>query len=582
VAAPAAVVIAFLAWPMLFTSSGMGQDWSSHLWEMWRQSLTIAHEGHPSLFLSFSEAVLYPLYAFYGGTVYALTGCLAVLLGGSPIPAYVATWIFCFAAAYGGWYWLGRMAGLGRWAAQVPGLLYITSGYYLTLVYARGDWLEFVGVSAVPMLAASALSVLRAGRLRLLPALALAGSTLVFFGSHNIVILWGSTWLVLLAAALALAVPDARRTVTRAGVVRVLLVAVPAALANAWYLLPDLAYASRTSIASVYPYARELRASAHLLAAGNLLTPFRTYEYRGDPDFVYALPVFTIAAVIVGIAISFRHPGERAWRRVLWTLSGSVVLVIVVMTHPGLILDLPRPYTLVQFGFRLESFVLLGLSGAVLTVLVLTRSWPRRSRMACYVVAAIALAAAGAAAVIQVDGYPQGTEHPPHAMVADRYVVIASDEIPPPTAAVLTCFNGVGCGFNDHTLPRVGSSPPELVFPSSAVRNDRAAVRVPRLLVGTLVPTNLAGAPYFVDVKGALVMGRDSADHMVLLILPPKKGHGPWVSLSPAERLPVVLGRVITLVALGFLALGAVLGLARKVGVSLARLRAPTAHVEQR
>ncbi|MHB8492346.1 MAG: hypothetical protein ACYDA6_09080, partial [Solirubrobacteraceae bacterium] len=351
-------VIMFLSWPMLFTSSGMGEDWSSHLWEMWRQSLTIANQGHPSLFLNFSEAVLYPLYAFYGGTAYALTGTLAVLLGNSPVAAYVLTWMIGFAAVYGGWYWLGRMAGLGRFAAQVPGLLYITSGYFLTLVYARGEWLEFMGVSSIPLLAASGLSVLRSQRFRVLPVLALAGSTVVFFGSHNVVLLWGLTWLALLGAAITLAVPRARRLVTRTGVVRVLVVAVPAALANAWYLLPDISYAVRTSIGSAYPYARELRAFAYLLSPANLFTPFHTIEADRAPDMVYALPVLTIAFVLAGIAVSLRHRGEDAWRRVLWVACGVSVLIAIIMTHPGLILDLPRPYTMLQFGFRLESLVL--------------------------------------------------------------------------------------------------------------------------------------------------------------------------------------------------------------------------------
>jgi hypothetical protein len=126
---------------MLFTSAGMGEDWVSHLWFIWRQSLTIARDHQPSLFLNYtsiealrpqvppSESVFYPPYAFYGGTIYALAGTLALLLGNAPVAAYVLTYLIGFAPAYGGWCWLGRMAGLGRWAAQVPGLLFITSGY---------------------------------------------------------------------------------------------------------------------------------------------------------------------------------------------------------------------------------------------------------------------------------------------------------------------------------------------------------------------------------------------------------------------------------------------------------------------
>jgi hypothetical protein len=562
-------VILFLAWPMLFTPSGMGQDWSSHLWNMWRQSVAIANEGHPSLFLNFDQSVLYPLYAFYGGTAYALAGILTIVLGNSPVTAYVITWLAGFAVAYGGWFWLGRMAGLGRWAANVPGLLYITSGYYLTLVYARGEWLEFSGVSALPLLAASGLSVLRARRLQLLPALALAGSTLVFFGSHNVVMLWGLTWLALLAGALALALPEARRVVTRAGVMRVLVIAIPAALVNAWYLLPDVVYAYRTSLGSVFPWERELHLSAYLVSAANLLTPFHTQEAAGDPDFVYSLPVVAIAVVLAGIATSLRHRGERAWRRALWIVTGLSALVVVLMTHPGLILELPHPYTTIAYGYRLESFVLLGVSGAMLALLVIARSWPRRLRLACWAAATVALVAAGAGAVIQVDGYPHGVGYSPYAVVPDRYAVIAANEAPPLPEATLGCRVDIGCAFDDNTLPLAQSENlPELRFPSAAIRNDRLKVPVD-LPDGGLVRTNLAGAPYFVNVTGARVLGRDPLGHMVLYIEPERV----WISLGPSATLPVVLGRVITLVALVFLALLAVAALARHVPMRIPRAR---------
>ena len=563
VALPAVAVIVFLAWPMLFTSSGMGVDWGTHLWYIWRQSATISQNGQPSLFLHFSESVFYPLYAFYGGTIYALAGTLTLLLGNSAVTAYVLTYMIGFAAAYGGWYWLGRMAGLGRWAAQVPGLLFITSGYYLTNVYARGDWAEFVGVSSIPLLVASGLSVLRAKRLRILPALALGGSTLVLFGSHSITMLWGLTMLTLLAVAIVVAVPRARRSITRAGVIRVAAVAVPSALVNAWYLLPAVAYVSRTSVANEYHYARELHYFSYLVSASNLFTPWHTIEVLDTPDFVYALPVLTIAWVLIGIAISLRHRGDDAWRRVLWIVSGLSLLVGIVMTHPGLILDLPHPYTLLQFGIRLETYVLLGLSAAVLAILVLARSWPRRRRLGSWAAAAVVLAGAGVGAVQQVDGYPKGTSHPPTAVTPDRYEVFAP-YTPPITAVGLGCTRGIGCGYDDYTLPQVGEvGLPAIDFPAGAVRNDRVTLFVAGQPVGALVRTNLSGAPYLVNVTGAQAIGRDSSGHIVLRVTAASGHPVGWISLSPSSTLPIALGRAITLLALAFLTVMLVVWLAR-------------------
>ncbi|MHB8491858.1 MAG: hypothetical protein ACYDA6_06565, partial [Solirubrobacteraceae bacterium] len=200
-------------------------------------------------------------------------------------------------------------------------------------------------------------------------------------------------------------------------------------------------------------------------------------------------------------------------------------------------------------------FVLLGLSGAALAVLVLARSWPRRLRLGSWAAAAVALVAAGAGALIQVDGYPHGKSHEPWAVTQDRYSLFVQGDVPPLTAAGLGCEKGIGCGFDDNTLPLAMPNQQELVFARSAFHGDRVTVPVPAgLPVGALVPTNLAGAPYFVHVEGARVVGRDFADHMVLEIAPPKAGRGAEVSLRPAESLPVVLGRVITLLALAFLA----------------------------
>jgi hypothetical protein len=556
---------------MLFTSAGMGEDWSTHLWQMWRQSLTIGSDHQPSLFLNFSRSVFYPLYAFEGGTIYALAGTLTVMLGNAPVVAYVLTYIIGFGAAYGGWFWLGRMAGLGRWAAQVPGLLFISSGYYLTLIYARGDWPEFVAVSAIPLLVASGLSVLRAKRLEALPGLALAGSTLVFFGSHNITMLWGATMLTVLGVAIAIAVPPARTIITRNGVIRVAGVAASAALVNAWYLLPDLVYASRTSIANVYHYTRELHHWSYLVSAGNLFTPFHTIQAHGTPDFVYALPVVTIAWVLVGLAISLRYQTDGPWRKVLWIVSGLGVLFAIVMTHPGLILDLPRPYTLVQFGFRLETFVLLALSSAVLAILVLARSWPRPWRLGSWAAGAIALVAAGAAALQQVDGYPRARGgHPPRALVADRNTVFAQNATPPATAVGLGCEPGLGCGFDDHSLPLVDLYTGKIAFPSRAVHGQRVTLPID-VPPGAFVRSNLAGAPYLVDVSGAQVVGRDATGHMVLLVSAAKGQSGESISLRPADSLPVVLGRSIALAALAFLALLLLVGVVRRLPIRSTR-----------
>jgi hypothetical protein len=158
----ALLLIGALSRPLVFSGSYFGDVWLEHLWFLWQQSLAIRADHVPSLFVNYAYGVYYPHYAFYGGTLYALTGTLSLLLGNAPLETYILTYLLAFAAAYGGWYWLARQAGVGRWRAHAPGVVFITASYYLTLIYERGDWPELVGVSVIPLMVASGLSVLRA------------------------------------------------------------------------------------------------------------------------------------------------------------------------------------------------------------------------------------------------------------------------------------------------------------------------------------------------------------------------------------------------------------------------------------
>lgn len=543
------LVIGLLAWPMLFTSSSLGGDWGLHLWYVWQQGLSIEANHRPSLFLDLDRAAFYPLFAFYGGTLYVLAGTLSALLGGATIAAYVLSYLLAFATAYGGWYWLGRMAGLGRWAAQVPGLVFITSGYYLTDIYSRGDWPELIAISTVPMVVASGLSVLLAERLTLLPGLALAASALVFFGAHNITMLWGSSILGVLAVATIVAVPQARRLITRRGVVRVACVLVPAALVNAWYLLPALVYGRRTNIVQTYGYAHSLHRTDYLVAARHLFTFSRADASSevASHAFITALPVLAIVWTIVGIAISLRFRAGGAWRRMLWIFAGAATALGLLMTHPGLVLALPAPYALVQFGFRLETWVLLGLSAALLSLLVIASSWPRRWRR--YSRAAIVvLIASMIGAAQQVERYPRAPARSP--ISADfRYIYPKA-----PRGEELL-------DYDDASLPLVDpAGAPEVDFPSSAIHHEEATLAV-SLPAGRLVRTNLVGAPYLVSVRGASVVGR-GADGRIVLRTGSGTAYAHRISIRLAESVPIVLGRLLSVLALlWLLALALVLSL---------------------
>lgn len=532
-------------WP-LFTYSGFNGDWEHHLWLMWHQSRSIEADLFPSFFLNSAYSVFNPIYAFYGGTLYAVGGALSLVLGNAPVQAYVLIYVLDYAAAFGGWYWLGRMAGLGRWTAIVPGLIFVTSAYYATLIYVRGDWPEFTATSMIPLMVAAGLSVLRADRLRMPAACALALSSVLFFGSHNLTVLLGLTTLAMLVVAVVVCVPEARRLITRRGLLRLVGVVVPAALVSAWYLLPMLAYQSRTQIGSEFHQTQQsLRSTASLVSLGHLLTlsrptvlppPSPYYPYA----FALALPVLAIVWVAAGVLVLPWRSRNPTWARMLAICSAIAILVAIAMTHVGVLLALPRPYTFVQFSYRLETYVELALSGAALSALVLAK---QRSRLATpwswLAIPVCAVSLAGAIDQIAVYPYPG----------QDRYGALES-------------YGEVETGntqaYQDASERVIHTrNLPTLTFPPSAVQGDRVSATV-RVRAGTLLATNVAAGSYLLHVSGAKPVGIDAQSGlMVLAVGGAASAASPvreqTITVSTGDGLPIVLGRLLTLCGLAIL-----------------------------
>jgi hypothetical protein len=543
----ALLLLGSLTWPLLFTHSGFAGDWNHHLWLMWHQSIALESNDFPSFFLNSSYSVFYPTYAFYGGTVYAVGGLLTLLLG-APVSAYVLIYVLDFAAAFGGWYWLGRMAGVGRWLAMIPGLVFISSAYYILVAYPQGDWPELTAISTISLMLAAALSVLRAKRLRLAPALALAISSILFFGSHNITIMLGLTTFVLAGVAVLLFIPEARQALTRRGVARVSAIVVPGAMVSAWYLLPTLAYHSSTRIDSEYGQARaELTGNVSLVALQHLFTFSRT----AAPGM--SLPALAIVWVLAAIVLLPRASHNRTWVRMLLISSAISLLAAIAMTHPSLLLDLPRPYTLIQYSYRLEAYVLLGLCGAILAALVLARSHSGRVsgqaasrpvRVRVWVWMAIPVCAASlGGAIYQIGEFPYpGT---------DRYTT-------------LEYFGEVETGdnrdFQDVSQPVIpGQRLASVSIPPESVHGDRASFSTSKP-PGTLLATNIGGGSNLVALTGAKDVGVDSqTGNMVIQVGAASPGAPSTgehtISVATASNLPIVLGRVLTLLGLAILVL---------------------------
>jgi hypothetical protein len=543
-AAALILLLALLAWPLVFSDVTFNEDWLNHLWYVWHQSEFIRANLHPSFFVNYSGGVFYPLFAFYGGTLYALTGGLSLVLGDAPLDAYVLTYLLGFAAAYAGWYWIARLFGVGRWLAVAPGTLFVTSAGYLTTVYGLGDWPEFLAVSIMPALIASALAILRAERVTFASAIALAASSVVFFGSHLLTVIWGSTVLVLTSLAIVALVPEARNTLRWGNALWVLALVLQGALVSAWFLLPAAAYESKTVIAHSYPIFRNLlKRDMYTVAAHNLFTFSRSPVPKSR--VTTALPILAIVWVIVGVALHWRTHRRDAWMRIVLVLGGATLAVAIVMTHAEIILALPRLYATVQFSLRLESYVLLGISGAVMAILVLNRNggWVSGA-LTIALVPVLVFSIVGAAH--QVSVHPKG-----------RSRSIATSSYLQPIYE----HEGLLDYVNDD-LPYIKRRLPKLSIPATAIRDDRVSVHVGRR-AGTWLDTNLRAAPELVNIAGARIVGGDPEANDVVELLPVsdsqrgahRRGYVSNIEISSAGGGAIAAGATLSLLALAVLAL---------------------------
>lgn len=530
-----ALVLALLLGPMALDRGVLGIDWFAHAWYVDHQAQALRHGLLPSLYAHNAAGVFDPHFAYYAGNLYTLGGLLA-LLTGSATAAVVLLFALALACGYGGLYWLARLAGLDPWAAHAPAALLVSSAYSVATVYG-GGLMETIAVSALPLLVASAWALARAERFERAPAAALALATALFTGAHNLSLVWGTT-VLLVAGALVLALAPAARALllTREAARRLALVAVPATLVNAWFLLPIALYSANTVIGSDRAVAdQSLRDTMFMVKPDRLLTLSRGTVDDTVPYYVCALPLLALAWVVGALAIErarHRAPAFRIATALLALIAGLSVLTGSL----GLLLALPSPWGLLQLGYRLEAYVQLALGGAVVAALTLTRE-RRWAWAALLPVVLVSLA----------QGFQQATP------------AISPD---------------VGPSYQRATIPYISPKPVQgsadyaeadvpLAQPSAGAapirfdpRKPTAPVAVPAgVTAATDHASNLVAAPTFVHLTGAAIVGR-AADGTAILRT---AGGATRVTASARHPLPVTLGVVLSL--LGLAALAAVLAL---------------------
>ncbi len=537
-------LLVLLTWTMLTDASHLIDDFSMNAWLMEHQAASLRHDIAPSLTLTTGDAAFHPTFAFYGGTLFAVGGAIT-LVAGSGVAAETIVYLLALAAAYGGWLWLARMAGVRSWQAHAPAILYVTAPYVVTNMNVRQDLVEVVATSAIPPLVASGLSVLRADRLRAGPVAVLAASTIAFSGSHNLTLLWATTILIIAGSALAAGVPQARRLVTKRGVLRVLTVVGPATAVNAWWLFPDLAYHPDTVIAHRIDEWRALLRGPHPEMGVTHLFTLSHPTVR--PGLVLTLPVLAMGWVVVA-ALATRTQWRAPWARTLAVLTLLTFGVLLVMTHPSWILTLPDPWQMIQFSFRLMTYVLFGICGAVIAALVLvdqsTHRWPSWLLLPVLVAAVVS-------ATVQRHDAPRGPFSTK--VQIDRFVAFNTGD------------------FADGGLTQIspGYRAQIMSIARTSVRRSHLATDI-SVAPGDVLFTSLLTPARMLDVQGARIIGRWAGPPsepswqarwgLVLQVdrdATPGKAH---IVIREARSLPIVGGQIISLLGLiGLAALAVVI-----------------------
>ena len=187
------LLVLTIASPLLLTSRGFNLDLTNNLWLGSVQRASVLHGFFPSYFTNTTQdGVFDPMFAFYGGPVYTVLGVVGFLLGGNMVIAQDVLTVVAIASAYGGIYWIGRTATLSVWNSHIPSVAFVSCAYYVTDLYGRGDWLEFLAISSIPLVVAGAFDRLSRGRWTVGSLLLFSGGVIVFTGAHNITLLWGS------------------------------------------------------------------------------------------------------------------------------------------------------------------------------------------------------------------------------------------------------------------------------------------------------------------------------------------------------------------------------------------------------
>ena len=357
----AVTAIWFLAAAVAISAvSGVGPlFWNDSINHLWTVSAVDSQGFLPSATISGTKTgQFYPLLAFYGGTLYWATNLVGRITGSFEF-AFSLSILASFAAAFLGTFWFARQLKVRVILASVGGLAMITCPYFLTNIFGRGAWPEFIATAWIPLLLAAIAATVKKPTVWSVALVAL--STAVVSGSHVITLIYGMGFLV--AVLIAVAILNRpwfrqRRGMIYAGAAFVLGVAI-----NAWWIATTLSYGSSTVIGGLrfFQYGMEFTQlrfvlSPFLAVPGSSTTP----HLHGNA------PVWVLIATLVGIAITLATRQMRIRTAAVLVLGLGILIALV--SSDAIWHHLPKSLLVIQFPYRTLTYTSLWVIGSWIMV----------------------------------------------------------------------------------------------------------------------------------------------------------------------------------------------------------------------
>ncbi len=541
----AAIVIGVLAGPVLFTNRPFMVDLTNDLWMGSVMSHSLVHGVPPTFFLNTNvtgtNGVFNPVFAFYGGSLFALLGVLTIVFGGSVLVAFQVMVVLALSAAYGGSFWISRQCGLRGRLPHFPAITLVSAAYYLTDLYGRSDIPEFIALSMIPLVLASATYLVRAKSWTPGPIFLLAISVVVFTGSHNITLLWGTVIgtvvLVVLALVLRPGSLPIKRLCTVAGL------AILATMVNGWYLLPDVFFSSTTLAA----------AQAGIIVTffdqvGLLFNPLRQVPSQSRSPALYVqAPVWFLAwSFACGIWIWFKR-SLTALRRPWTAVAVVFVALAVLIIDTALWRFVPTKLDVIQFPYRLNGYLLMLAAALVLVSLLAVqeeaRTMQRSAFVSVIVVSLVGVTAMSVALAVWQEWVPRPCPTDGGCGI-NRSAGLTSIHVLPPTWVPANLYTNTTAPIVQVRPNRSFDFSPDLV--DAHGDSFVATVDPPG---GTLpFVTNIIGGPQLVSIGGGVERVGRSHDGFVV-VRRVKPGVGPIrVSIQTSDGTVVILGKWLSVV----------------------------------